>query len=312
MRLTGSCLGKPRSQLEEKLAEKEEEFGPRLDPRRGFRILRALAKLLEEQAEWTPPTTADPYTVRTRIFELAATLPEPPASEPDLLQTTSREDVLSQVARETGLEDPAAMMHADRAGAQVLESFGQPSAEELVGRYNVAQVQGVLYAARELVVEVGREADLRLVFHYVKLMDLIYRLEPTETGHRLYLDGPLSLFGSTRKYGLRLAKFLPGLLLTAPWSLSANVDWRGREAILQLDSDSPGSHEPLHRAERPGGRPLTPARRSSGPGSGQRRPAAGGSNRASACCPSPSEKPRSSRTSPSFTKRAAKKFTWKS
>ncbi len=234
------CLGKPRSQLEEKLAEKEEEFGPRLDPRRGFRILRALAKLLEERAEWTPPTTADPYTIRARIFELAATLPEPPASEPDLLQTTSRDEVLARVARETGLEDPAAMMHADRAGAQVLEAFGQPSAEELVGRYNVAQVQGVLYAARELVVEVGREADLRLVFHYVKLMDLIYRLEPTETGHRLYLDGPLSLFGSTRKYGLRLAKFLPGLLLTVPWSLSANVGWRGREAILQLDSDSPG------------------------------------------------------------------------
>ena len=140
-------------------------------------------------------------------------------------------------------------------GAQVLETFGQPSAEELVGRYNVAQVQGVLYAARELVVELGQEADLRLVFHYVKLMDLIYRLEPADRGHRLYLDGPLSLFGSTRKYGLRLAKFLPGLLLTAPWSLSANVDWRGREAILQLDSGSSGftSHYAGPKAERDAG-----------------------------------------------------------
>ena len=251
----GNCLGKSRSRLEERITEKEEELGPRLDQRRGFRIVRALAKLLEERTEWAPPTTADPYTIRTRIFELAATLPEPPSTEPDLLQTMSRDEVLAQVAHETGLEDPAALMHADRVGAQVLETFGQPSAEELVGRYNVAQVQGVLYAARELVVELGKEADLRLVFHYVKLMDLIYRLEPAGSGHRLYLDGPLSLFGSTRKYGLRLAKFLPGLLLTAPWSLTANVDWRGREAILQLDSGSPGltSHYAGPKSERDAG-----------------------------------------------------------
>ncbi|MGF1472160.1 MAG: DUF790 family protein [Rubrobacteraceae bacterium] len=250
-----ACRGVPRFRLDEELAEKEEELGPRLDQRRGFKILRALAKLLEERAEWRAPTDADPYTVRTRIFEVAATLPEPPTSEPGLLQAMGREDVLSQVARETGLEDPARLMHADRAGAQVLETFERPSAEELVERYNVAQVQGVLYAARELVVELGREVDLRLVFHYVKLMDLIYRLEPAGDGHRLYLDGPLSLFGSTRKYGIRLAKFLPGLMLTAPWNLSASVEWRGREATLQLDSQSFAhqSHYTGPKAEREAG-----------------------------------------------------------
>jgi predicted nuclease of restriction endonuclease-like RecB superfamily len=68
----------------------------------------------------------------------------------------------------------------------------------------------------------------------------MYRLEPTPEGHRLLLDGPLSLFGGTRKYGLRLAKFFPGLLLTSPWKLYANASWRGREAILELDSQTPG------------------------------------------------------------------------
>src|SRR3712207_2929407 len=71
-------------------------------------------------------------------------------------------------------------------------------------------------------------------------MDLIYRLEPTPEGYRLLLDGPLSLFGATRKYGVRLAKFLPGLLLTAPWKLSASVEWKEREAVLELDSKSCG------------------------------------------------------------------------
>lgn len=228
----------PRSLLEESLTLREEALGPRLDPRRGFKIVRALSKLLEERASWAAPTTTDPYTLRTRIFELAAALPEPPAAEPSLLDAATRKDVLSQVAREMNLKDPAAVMYADRRGSQLLEEHDPFTPEGLIDRYNVAQVQGVLYAARELTVDLGPDADARLVFDYVKKLGLIYRLEPTHEGHRLHLDGPLSLFGGTRKYGLRLSKFLPGLLLTAPWKLSASVDWKGRDTVLETDSSS--------------------------------------------------------------------------
>jgi uncharacterized protein len=231
-------VGRPRARLEEDLAAREEELGPQLDARRGFRIVRGLSKLLEERAVWGSPTAADPYTLRTRVFELAAALPEPPAEEAGLLEAPTRNDVLSQVAAETGIEDPAALMYADRQGAQILEAFEEPSPEGLVARYNVAQVQGVLYAARDLVVDLGEGADARLVFHYVKLQGLIYALEPVPRGYRLRLDGPLSIFGATRKYGLRLARFLPGLLLTSPWRLSATVEWRDREAYLELDSET--------------------------------------------------------------------------
>jgi predicted nuclease of restriction endonuclease-like RecB superfamily len=229
-------VGEPRAQLEGELALLEEELGPRLDPRRGFKILRALAKLLEEKSAWASPTKADPYTLRTRIFELAAAMPEFPSSEGGLLAAGTREDVLLQVARETSAGNPTALMYADRQGAQLLAEFEKPLPEDLITRYNVAQVQGVLYSAKDLSVELGEAADARLVFHYVKLLGLIYRLEPTKKGYHLLLDGPLSLFGGTRKYGLRLAKFLPGLLLTSPWKLHANVSWKGREAVLELDS----------------------------------------------------------------------------
>ncbi len=238
--LYASHANRPRAGLEEKLTAAEEEMGPGLDTRRGFKIVRSLAKLLEERSEWSAPTAADPYTIRTRVFELASALPEPPAEEPGLLETPTRDGVLSQVASETGLEDTATLMYADRRSAQLLETFERPSPEELVTRYNVAQAQGVLYSARSLVVDLGAEADARLVFHYVKLLRLIYDLEPRKNGYRLRLDGPLSIFGSTRKYGLRLAKLLPGLLLTSHWKLSADVEWRGRDAVLELDSDSPG------------------------------------------------------------------------
>jgi uncharacterized protein len=233
-------VGKSRSRLEAELSLFEEELGPRLDTRRGFKILRALAKLLEEKATWASPTEADPYTLRTRLFELAAALPEPPSERGTLLESSTREDLLSQVSGETGVEEPATLMYADRQGAQLLAEFEPPSPEALIMRYNVAQIQGVLYSAQDLTVDLGAEADARLVFHYVKLLDLIYNLEPTARGYRLRLDGPLSLFGSTRKYGLRLAKLIPGLLLTGSWQLHASVSWKGRDAILELDSETPG------------------------------------------------------------------------
>lgn len=239
-RLYGEHLGRPRRELEGAVSAAEEELGPSLDPRRGFKVVRALAKLLEERAEWSESATSDPYTVRTRLFELAAALPEPPAAEPGLLGSPIRDDVLSQVARETGLEDPASAMFADRQRAQVLTEFDCPTPEELIDRYNVAQVQALLYSASALTVDLGAGADARLVFHYVKLLGLVYRLEPLESGYRLTLDGPLSIFGGTRKYGLRLAKLLPGLLLISPWSLSAEVAWKGRQARLALDSESSG------------------------------------------------------------------------
>jgi uncharacterized protein len=233
-------LGKPRARLEAELSLLEEELGPRLDARRGFKILRALAKLLEEKATWAPPTEADPYTLRTRLFELAAALPEPPSEKGTLLEGRTREELLSQVAGETGVEEPTTVMYADRQGAQLLAEFEPPSPEALIMRYNVAQIQGVLYSAQDLTVDLGAEADARLVFHYVKLLGLIHNLEPTARGYRLHLDGPLSLFGSTRKYGLRLAKLIPGLLLTGPWQLHAIVSWKGREVTLELSSEAPG------------------------------------------------------------------------
>ena len=253
--LYAANVGSPRAGLERELALREEDLGPGLDARRGFRIVRALSKLLEERAGWGAPTESDPYTLRTRIFELAAALPEPPASERGLLEAPTRGDVLSQVALETGVEKPEASMYADRQGAQLLGEFDRPSPEQLVRRYNVAQIQGVLYAARDLVVDLAEDSDARLVFHYVKLLGLIYELEPLAGGYRLRLDGPLSIFGATRKYGLRLAQFLPGLLLTSPWKLSANIDWKGREAVLELDSETTGleTHYLGPKAEREAG-----------------------------------------------------------
>src|SRR3712207_9390743 len=97
-------------------------------------------------------------------------------------------------------------MYPAGQGAAPLRASAGPLRGEPIAGYSVPRVQGVLYAARELVTARGEGAAARLVFHYVKLLGLIYALERSSGGYRLRLDGPLSIFGGTRKYGLRLAK----------------------------------------------------------------------------------------------------------
>ena len=44
-------------------------------------------------------------------------------------------------------------------------------------------------------------------------------------GYILHIDGPLSLFSATNKYGLQMALFLPALLLCGDFRLDAELRW---------------------------------------------------------------------------------------
>ena len=97
-------VGGPRSHLE-RPGVREEELGPRLDARRDSGSCAGSPS--SSRSVRGPPPPRPTRTPRTRVFELAAALPEPPAEEAGLLGAPTRDDVLSRVAAETGMEDPA-------------------------------------------------------------------------------------------------------------------------------------------------------------------------------------------------------------
>ena len=49
------------------------------------------------------------------------------------------------------------------------------------------------------------------------------------------LNGPVSLFHSSQRYGVRLANFLPALVQAKKWSLWAKVEHYGEEKTFYLD-----------------------------------------------------------------------------
>ncbi|MEO5339706.1 MAG: DUF790 family protein [Magnetococcus sp. MYC-9] len=162
------------------------------------------------------------------------------------------------VAATMGLEADllAARLYGDLPARQLLLSFSPTLPESLLHRYNLAQAQGLLWWARELLVET-READVRLLrpfFRYLKFFRLLARIQRTpEGGFLIRLDGPLSLFDNSRKYGILLADFLPAVCALQQWRIQAWIEvpvsaapfpptdrrHRSGAALLELD-DSRG------------------------------------------------------------------------
>jgi len=103
----------------------------------------------------------------------------------------------------------------------------------LLTRYNLALAQAVLYDATEMRVRVWD--SLATVFSYVKLFGLMHRIYPIDSngnrvastnvadGYEAILDGAASLFSKSRKYGIRMANFLPALPLCDRWEMEADI-----------------------------------------------------------------------------------------
>ena len=106
-------------------------------------------------------------------------------------------------------------LFADLRDENRLLRFEDITAQRLIDRYNVALAQAVLLRSVLVRAEVRNEkpARYRQLFRRLKFHRLLYRVEGSmRDGYVFHIDGPLSLFSATTKYGLQVAWFLPALL----------------------------------------------------------------------------------------------------
>jgi predicted nuclease of restriction endonuclease-like RecB superfamily len=158
--------------------------------------------------------------------------------------TSQREAVLRLAAIELEMapESVEQGLFADLKSEQRLSKFDDTTADRLINRYNVALAQAVLLRSTRIEVTIYKEkpARYRQLLRAVKFHRLICDI--TRTGpesRRLVLDGPLSLFTATQKYGVQLANFLPTLLLCREFELEAELRWgpERRPKTFRLGSD---------------------------------------------------------------------------
>jgi predicted nuclease of restriction endonuclease-like RecB superfamily len=233
--VTQASLGQPRDEVEAgwaavTVAPKERK------------LLLGLTHLLEQKSEFTSPASAEPEAVRRALFGRAA---ERRASlcEGEHLD---RDALVAEVAAELALspEQLEQALYADLRSAQRLERCALTNPEAAVSEYELLQVQSVLLRAVSVEAEVraAKPDAYRALFRKLKFRQLLHRIEPLDepasgrpSGYRLEIDGPMSLFGPTTKYGLELALSLPALLSCGSLRLKAELRWGKRREKLHFE-----------------------------------------------------------------------------
>ena len=212
-------------------------------------VHQGLAKLLEDRCEFEVAADVPPDQVREAVFRASAVHH---AAAAGAGRPFDRDSVLAAVAGELKLSpgqvDQA--LFADLRGEQRILTFDDITPDRLLHRYNVALAQAVLLRSTGMEVRVWSEtpARFRQLFRAVKFHRLICTIRPADgNSYKLFLDGPLSLFSSTQKYGLQLALFLPALLHCKAFELRAEVRWgaQKKEKVFTLSgADGLRSHAP--------------------------------------------------------------------
>lgn len=217
-----SAVGKTQGVLERQLTDFE---GDSTD----YRVKRGLAYILKSSfCTFEVVSPLEPQMLRERVFSLAA---KSVSSRESTQVTLSKiaDELTQELEREVLLEQVRNGLYADLSENKILTVFDAPTAPDLLNRYNLSQVQGVFYKASQLVLNAHRNVpgEYKLLFRYLKLFQLMAYIEgDADHGFTITIDGPTSLFNSSTRYGLAIAKLIPALLHVTKWSLSSILQTR--------------------------------------------------------------------------------------
>lgn len=200
------------------------------------KLLLGLTHLVEARSEFTSPAGVEPEAVRRAVFTHAAEMRA--ALGPG--EYLNRDRVLERAGADLGISPTQIdeTLYCDLRSAQRLERGPVHSPSALVSDYELVQVQSVLLRAVRIEAEVraARPDAYRELFRKLKFRQLLFRIEPLDGGgYRLEIDGPMSLFGATTKYGLELALSLPALMSCGRLRLKAELRWGKRREKLHFE-----------------------------------------------------------------------------
>ena len=214
---------------------------PDCDPRR----IRAFCKLLDEAGKYQQDKGGAAARLRLKVFSLASEK-HPLVSVRTELFEHQEEEVKNEIAEKIGRpwDEIEQALYCDVIAFNRLEEFhGYDSPDQLLARYNVAQVQACLYSAVSATVEI--EEDFRVVLRSAKLARLLHEIKKIgKNRYRLDLTGPASLMRKTRIYGPAFAKFFASLLTCRNWTMEARLltPWNSRARLSLSNNDGLGGN----------------------------------------------------------------------
>jgi hypothetical protein len=175
-----------------------------------YRLIRGLAQILERRCLIESDAVVDSIAARKMVFE---------ESRGFITSKDERERVLDKIARKLSIEpdDLEKALWADQEGNLVIKEIQTIAPENLLRHYNLSLAQTLLFRATGMEIQI--EDNYQPVFRKIKQLGLIYSI----SDDRISLEGPLSLFKLTEKYGSAFARLLPTIMEASKWSLRASI-----------------------------------------------------------------------------------------
>jgi uncharacterized protein len=240
-----------KSELEDKIAAIEES-----ETVNDYKLVRGFYSLLERRCTFK---TKDSTTEIDGTSSSSISIVDPPHIRRAIFEESSRRGfALTELERREIADSVAAKLHlssydavlkaiwSDLDDNLILDHFQTLDPEALVGWYNLSLMQTLLFNCTKLDFYISGGLNWKRVLRSVKRLGLIYHLQqPQQQGEggeydRIIcsVEGPLSLFKLTDRYGTLLAKLLPSIIFTSNKKMekrsSNGIDENGGE--WQLDA----------------------------------------------------------------------------
>jgi predicted nuclease of restriction endonuclease-like RecB superfamily len=177
----------------------------------------------------------DPPRIRKAVFEESS-------KRGFALTELERREIADFVASKLSLPSHDAVLKAmwsDLDDNLILDHFDSIEPEALVGWYNLSLMQTLLFNCTKLDFYISGGLNWKRVLRSVKRLGLMYHLQQPQQQQEnriiCSLEGPLSLFKLTDRYGTLLAKLLPSIIFSSD-NRRENSRGGGRGGEWHLDA----------------------------------------------------------------------------
>lgn len=223
-----------------------------LEPNCPPRRIDAFCKLLDEASEYQRDSAGSAAKLRTEVFRRSAAMHPLVTTEDAWFQYSEKraKESIAEQLKTTWDEIDKSLFSDIIEFHRLIDFQGYKEPAQLLSRYNVAQTQVALFDATRMTI--WATEDFKSILRYAKLARLMHTIARVEEDlYRFDFNGPASLFSHTHRYGVAMARFLPGLLSCRGWRMQAQLrpsQWKGRvnlelEAGCGLSSPVPGTAE---------------------------------------------------------------------
>jgi predicted nuclease of restriction endonuclease-like RecB superfamily len=188
-------------------------------------------------------STIQPFTIRRELFEESS---QRGFALVDIEKTKIMEIVASRLG--LSIQDMAEEMWSDMEDNMILSQICKITPEQLIAWYNLSLMQTLLFNCTKLEFSVYGGSNWKRVLRDVKRLGLMYNLQQQQqqkeheqtndvnsirnmadcqvplrnnTIIACSIDGPLSVFKLTDRYGTAIAKLLPSIVSAETWSIRA-------------------------------------------------------------------------------------------